>query len=180
MKVVVFYGTDCDDKTAWMPWLKQKLTSQEVDCLIPNLPTPENQTYHVWESVAKKFNICEDDVVVGWSTGAIFAVRYLYENKINVNKLILISGFNNYVGSVPSVDNINKDFFMKDVKVAKNIANKIVCIKSDNDPFISQQALDDFSKQLGAKTVNIISGGHFNSNAGYNEFPQLLSEITNY
>lgn len=42
MKVIIFYGTDCDDKTAWIPWLKEQLTNQGIECVIPNLPTPEN------------------------------------------------------------------------------------------------------------------------------------------
>ena len=141
MKVIVFYGTDCNDKTAWIPWLKEQLTKQGVECVIPNLPTPENQTYKSWAKITKNININDDDIIVGWSTGAIFSVRYLYENNIKVKKLILISGFNN------------------------------------DDPFISQQALNDFANELNAKTINILSGGHFNSNAGYNKFPELLSQI---
>lgn len=177
MKVIVFYGTDCDDKTAWIPWLKGQLTNQGIECVIPNLPTPENQTYRSWTKITKNININNDDIIVAWSTGAIFSVRYLYENNIKVKKLILISGFNNYIGNVPFVDNTNKDFFMNDVKVAKDVAEEIICIKSDDDPFISQQALNDFANELNAKTINIISGGHFNSNAGYNKFPELLSQI---
>ena len=177
MKVIIFYGTDCDDKTAWIPWLKEQLTNQGFECIIPNLPTPENQTYASWAKITKNIDINNDDIIVAWSTGAIFSVRYLYENNIKVKKLILISGFNNYIGNVPFVDNINKDFFMKDVKVGKNVADKIICIKSDNDPFISQQALNDFANELNAKTINILGGGHFNSNAGYDKFPELLSQI---
>lgn len=181
MKVIVFYGTECDDKTAWIPWLKEQLTKREgVECIIPDLPTPENQTYKSWAEITKSIDINKDDIIVGWSTGAIFSVRYLYENKIKVKKLILISGFNNYIGNVPFVDNINKNFFMKDVKVVQNIADEIVCIKSDYDPFISQQALNDFAKDLNAKTINILGGGHFNSNAGYNKFPELLSQIKDF
>ena len=66
---------------------------------------------------------------------------------------------------------------MKDIKVAKDVADDIICIKSDNDPFISQQALNDFAKDLNAKTINISGGGHFNSNAGFDKFPELLSQI---
>lgn len=47
---------------------------------------------------------------MAWSTGAIFSVRYLYENNIKVKKLILISGFNNYIGNMSFVDKINKNF----------------------------------------------------------------------
>ena len=40
-----------------------------------------------------------------------------------------------------------------------------------------QQALNDFANELNAKTINILGGGHFNSNAGYDKFPELLSQI---
>lgn len=178
MKVIVFYGTECDDKTAWIPWLKMKLNEINIECIIPNLPTPENQTYKSWSEITKNVCIDRDDVIVAWSTGAIFSVRYLYEHHIKVKKLILVSGFNNYVGNVPSVDNINKNFFMKDVKVAKVVADKIVCIKSDNDPFISQQALNDFANELNAKTINVLGGGHFNTDSKYAEkFEEILKHI---
>ena len=177
MKVIVFYGTECNNKTAWIPWLKEELHNQNINCIVPNLPTPQNQNYQTWSSVAGKIQFENDDIIVAWSTGAVFSVRYLFENKIFVKKLILISGFNNYVGNVPSVDNINKNFFLKDLKNVKNIANKIICFKSDNDPFISQKALNNFAKDLDAEIINIKNGGHFNSNAGYNEFPQLLKQI---
>ena len=178
MKVIVFYGTDCNENTAWIPWLKQELNNLNTECLIPNLPTPDNQNYINWSNITNNINIEQGDIVVAWSTGAIFAVRYLYENKIKVNKLILISGFNNYIGNVPSVDNINKNFFMRDVSMAhKCIAKEIVCFKSDYDPYITQDALNNFASQLGARVVNIINGGHFNQKAGFNKFTQLMDEI---
>ena len=72
MKVIVFYGTECDDKTAWIPWLKEQLSNQGIGCVIPNLPTPENQTYTSWAKITKNIDINVDDIIVAWSTGAIF------------------------------------------------------------------------------------------------------------
>jgi len=178
MKTIIFYGTDCNEKTAWIPWLNDELANRNVECIIPTLPTPQNQNFANWGGISDNLIFETDDIVVGWSTGAIFAVRYLYEKQIRIKKLILISGFNNYVGNVPFVDNLNKDFFMQDESVAQTIADEIVCIKSDNDPFITQNALESFAKNLNAKIVNIKNGGHFNSNAGYNKFVELLDEIT--
>ena len=150
-------------------------------CIVPNLPTPQNQNYKTWSSIIDGIPIDENDVIVAWSTGAIFIVRYLFEKNIKISKLILISGFNNYIGNVPFVDNINKDFFMADVGIAKDVAKKIICIKSNNDPFITQRALNDFATKLNAQLINIDNGGHFNCNAGYNSFA-LLKELiqTNY
>ncbi len=102
---------------------------------------------------------------------------FLFENFLNIKKLILVSGFNNYVGNVPSVDNINQDFFMHDLSPSQNIVDEIICIKSDNDPFISQEALIEFANELNAKIINIPNGGHFNTNAGFNKFDELLNLI---
>lgn len=158
MKVVLFYGTECDENTAWIPWFKSKLEESGIKFIIPNLPTPENQTYKNWSDIAEKIEINSDDVVIGWSTGAIFAVRFLFEHKLRVKKLILISGFNNYIGNVPKVDNINKDFFMKSLEEANTVANQIVCFKSDDDPFITQNALNSFASDLKAQLKNIAGG----------------------
>lgn len=177
MKLVIFYGTDCNSNTAWIPWLCEQLKSKNIDYIVPELPTPQNQTYKNWSNITNKIDITSQDMVIGWSTGAIFAVRYLFENKIKVKKLILISGFNNYVGNVPEVDNVNKDFFIKDEKVASGVAQKIICIKSNNDPFITQEALNSFANNLQANIINIQDGGHFNANAGYTKFEELLKLI---
>lgn len=67
---------------------------------------------------------------------------------------------------------------MRDVKIAKGVADKIICIKSDNDPFISQQALNDFANELNAKTINILGGGHFNADSKYAvKFEEILKYI---
>lgn len=136
-----------------------------------------NQSYSIWANILDKVSIDSDDIIVAWSTGAIFSVRYLFEHNIKIKKLILISGFNNYIGKVPQVDAINKDFFMNDVTVAKDVAKEIVCIKSDNDPYITQQALDEFAFKLEAKVVTIKNGGHFNANAGYTTFQEVIELI---
>ncbi len=177
MKVIVIYGTECDENTAWIPWLRKKLNDSGIECVVPSFPTPQNQTYQSWKNILKQYPIDKEDIVVGWSTGAIFSLRYLFENKMFIKQLVLISGFNNYIGNVPDVDKINKDFFMPDEGVAKNVAEKIVCIKSNNDPFITQKALTSFANNIGAEIVNIVGGGHFNLNAGYDKFEKLYQII---
>ncbi len=177
MKVILFYGTECNKNTAWLPWLKTKLEENGISCIIPDLPTPENQTYKNWAKIAEQIEINADDVVVGWSTGAIFAVKFLFLHKLKVKKLLLVSGFNNYVGNVPQVDTINKDFFVPTLENANLVANEIVCFKSDNDPFITQYALNSFAKNLKAQLKNIAGGGHFNLSSGFLKFEELFEEI---
>lgn len=59
--------------------------------------------------------------------------------------------------------------------MVKNM-NKIAFIRTGGQTGVDRAALD-FAKELDAKIINISGGGHFNSNAGYDKFPQLLSQI---
>lgn len=180
MKVVIIYGTDCNRETAWIPWLEKQLNTIGIECLIPNFPTPINQNYLTWSNIMDAIELKSEDIVVAWSIGAIFSVRYLYEHNLYVRKLINISGFNNYIGDVPFVDNINQDFFMKDESGAHQVAHEIICIKSDNDPFITQTALSQFAQNLNGKVISIKDGGHFNKQAGYLTFPLLVDLIRSH
>ncbi len=39
----------------------------------------------------------ENTIIIGHSTGSICALKYILENKISTKKLVLVSGFNNYL-----------------------------------------------------------------------------------
>jgi len=65
----------------------------------------------------------------------------------------------------------------KSLNEAKKLFNKAFCFVSDNDPYVPQNMSIDFSNQLSAKINTISNGGHFNKNAGYTEFYELLKVI---
>ena len=125
--------------------------------------------------------INEKTVMIGHSTGSICALKYILENKIKIDKLILVSGFNNYLS--PDENDIhnklNPTYYVSEDKISeiKKYVNKIVCIYGDNDPYIPQNVLHGFAKSIDAKEVIIHSGEHLNSNAGYNSFEEILEEI---
>ena len=43
MKIFFIHGFDGDENDNWFPWLREKLQNDEVEVIIPNFPTPENQ-----------------------------------------------------------------------------------------------------------------------------------------
>ena len=125
--------------------------------------------------------INEKTVMIGHSTGSICALKYILENKIEIDKLILVSGFNNYLS--PDENDIhnklNPTYYVGDeyIREIRKYVNEITCIYGDNDLYIPQEVLHSFAKSIDAKEVIIHSGGHLNSDAGYNSFEEILEEI---
>ena len=60
----------------------------------------------------------------------------------------------------------------------KEHANEIICIYSDNDPYVPYYLLDMFARCLANKVKVINGGGHFNADSGYGEkFEVVLKYI---
>lgn len=178
----ILHGSFGSNIENWFPWLKEKIDNKERLCTIPQFPINELQTYDNWKQLLDYYKnlgmINKDTVVFAHSIGCIFIIKYLLEQKIKVEKLILVSGFNNYY-LLEEFDKVNQSFFIeeKEENNIKEYVNKIITIYSENDPYISLEELARFTKAIGGESVIIKDGGHFNKTAGYTEFEQLLKYV---
>ena len=179
-----FMGSNIEN---WFPWFKEKIDSDNCLCVIPQFPIQiEYHIYDEWKKLLdvyyKEYKmINEESVMIGHSTGSICILKYILENKIKIDKLILVSGFNNYLS--PDRDDIhnklNPTYYVSDDEIGeiKKYVNKILCIYGDNDAYIPQVVFHKFAKSIDAKEIIIKGGGHLNSNAGYNSFEEILKVI---
>lgn len=105
----------------------------------------------------------------------------MIKNNIKVDKLILVSGFNDYFSSDKNDfhNTVNKTFYVSEDELSniKQLCNKIICIYGDDDPFIPQNVFSDLSAKLDAKSIIIHNGGHLNKDAGYDMFEEILKYI---
>ena len=179
-----FMGSNIEN---WFPWLKKQVDSKETLCVIPQFPIEvDKHSYNSWKKLLDVYNyeynmINSDTVIIGHSTGSICAIKYILENKIKINKLILVSGFNNYY---PNNEDelhrkLNPTYYVEEqhIKDINKYVEEIVCIYGDNDPYITQEALHEFAKFINAKEKIIHNGGHLNEDAGYIKFDEILKEI---
>lgn len=179
-----FMGSNIEN---WFPWLKQNIDSKERCCIIPQFPIElSKHNYNEWKKLLdvyyKDFNmINSSSVLIGHSTGSICALKYVLENEIKIDKLILISGFNNYYAPDENdIHNIiNPTYFVDDNKIKEinKYVNEIICIYGNPDPYISQDVFHHLANTLNAKEVIIKNGGHLNEESGYKEFKELLEYI---
>lgn len=171
----------------WFPWLKEKIDGQSKLCIVPQFPIElDYHTYNEWKKLLDVYNksykmIDENSVIIGHSTGSIFAVKYILENKIKIKKLILVSAFNNYLAQDNNDihNKINPTYYVDDdvLQDITKYVNQIVCIYGDNDPYIPQTVLHRFAKEIGAKEIIVHNGGHLNAEAGYIELTEILDEV---
>ncbi len=178
---IIIHGSFGSNKEHYLPWLENELKNRGFDVINLSFPIGVgNQTYENWEKVLNNYKekITPQTVFIARSIGPIFAIKYLMKNNLHINKLISISGFNNYSVDGGNYDKVNKTMFVKNLKKFKNYCNQVVCFYSENDPYVTLSALKHFEKQIANISINIKNGGHFNTDSGYGKgFKELLMFI---
>ena len=178
MNYIIVHGSFSTPDSNWFPWLKKELVERDLDVVVPQLPIGVgNQNYDNWSREFSKLLINEETVIIAHSIAPVFVCKYLIYNKIKVNKLIFVCGFNNYLGIDPDYDAVNTPMFLDNLSDIKNYCDNIVCYYSNNDPYVKYEAEKEFADTVATKQILIKDGGHINLEKGYKEFKDILEEI---
>ncbi len=184
----IVHGSFSSPYENWFGWLASEIEKtkpaemEEPICYVPQLPTGVgHQTYDNWEKCLKSYAdaglITENTIIFAHSIAPVFVCKFLIRNNIKVKRLVFVSGFNNYFGVSKEYDEVNKTMFLEHIERVKDFAEDIVCLYSNNDPYVSFEAENEFAKTVSNKQIIIDGGGHLNKSAGYTEFPKLLEFI---
>jgi len=184
----IIHGSFSNPYANWFPWLASEIEKtkpagkEDAICYCPHFPSGVGyQNYENWKNILKNYVdlglINEDTTIFAHSIAPAFICKFLIEQKIRVNKLIFICGFNNYFGVSEEYDVVNKTMFLEDVSKIKSYCDDIICIYSDNDPYVHFDAEKDFADNVATKQIIIKNGGHLNKSSGFEEFPQLKDYI---
>ena len=173
---VIIHGSFGSKDGNWFPWLKSKLEGKDVE--VPQMPVGvENQNFENWSKVLDGLNINENTTIIAHSIAPAFVCKYLITNKIKVNKLIFVCGFNNYTGIAPDYDAVNTPMFLDNLEEIKNYSNLIICFYSDNDPYVPFKVEKEFADTIANSQYVGPGGGHINSESGYTTFEEILSVL---
>lgn len=184
---LLLHGSFGSPFSNWLPYLKKEIESrfsisEEQNIYTPDLPVGVGyQNYDNWSKMLDVYvdaNILnEDTIIFAHSIAPIFISKYLVENKIKVKRLIFVCGFNNYFGINEDYDAVNKSMYFDNLSAIKNYCDDIVCLYSDNDPYVKYDAEKEFADTITEKQLVVSGGGHLNSESGYTEFAELLKYI---
>lgn len=179
----VFHGSFGSPYENWFPWLHGVLAARGDTCFAPPFPTPVGQTFESWARIVDAYRdnglLNEESTLVTHSSSAVFAVKYLTSRQVGISKLITVSGFNQFFSGNEDFDRINSEFFVteQDLKATNKYCKKAVSFLSSTDPYLPTGVLISFASTIGAETIDVPSAGHFNSAAGFAEFPQILEHL---
>jgi predicted alpha/beta hydrolase family esterase len=173
--ILILHGSFAEISDNWFQWLFQSLNVRKsYTVLLPQFPYGAEQSYNKWSAVLDGIPLDENTTVFAHSVAPIFICKYLNEHKKKIKKLISVSGFNGKIGNA-QYDEVNATFLLD--KINPKVADEIVCIYGDNDPYVPFEMLDSFAESLKAQKIIIKNGGHLNAESGFTEFPQLLNYL---
>ena len=75
----------------WFGWLQKELLKKGILTQTPEMPEPYRPVYKKWKEVFESFHLDSHSVLIGRSCGAGFLLRWLGENKIRIQKLVLVA-----------------------------------------------------------------------------------------
>ena len=157
---------------AWAAWLKAELEILGFETFFETMPDSINARAEYWLPFLKDhIKAGEHDMIIGYSSGAVAAMRYAEENKLKGS--ILISPCYTDTG-----DELEKQsgYYNTPWRWEKIRANqeKIALIWGDDDPYIPQEEFAHIAKQLDPMPIEIHGGKHFIERT---EFPELLLSL---
>ena len=160
---------------AFTPWLKKSLDEKGYETTFETLPDSVNARKKYWFGYLDHYiKLSPDDVLIGWSSGAVCGMRYAEQHKFKA--LILIGPHYTDLD-----DQLEKDsgYFDGewDWESIKNNVEKIYVFHSENDPYIPTQDFHHIIKNLNAQDMNIAGAGHFENSTEIPGLIDILSEL---
>lgn len=156
----------------WAPWLKSELEKLGFETFFETMPDSIIARSEYWLPFLKEHaHAGKNDVLIGWSSGAVAAMRYAEENQILGS--VLISPCYTDLGDDMEKQSGYYDKAWEWDHIKAN-QSKIALMWGDDDPYIPQSEFDFIASQLHPTTVKIHNGKHF---IEQDDFPELLGYV---
>lgn len=172
-RIVFLHGNQATHWSfAWTPWLKQQLESNGYTTFFETFPDSVIARSTYWLPFLREHvRAGENDVLVGWSSGAVAAMRYAETN--NIKGSVLIAPCTSDLE-----DELEKQsgYFDTPWNWSAIRANQghIALVHSDNDPYIPQEQFATVLAETGAQDILVPGAKHF---IEQDTFPEVLEHI---
>ena len=157
---------------AWAPWLKRELEKQGYETFFETFPDSVIARAKYWLPFLKDhIKAGENDILVGWSSGAVAAMRYAEENKI-LGSILVGPCYTDMGDELEKQSGYFNDPW--DWKSIRDNQKHIVLVYSDDDPFIPQEEFETIAENLKPEVIKIPGAKHF---IEQDTFPEVLDYI---
>lgn len=174
--LLILHGLNGKAGIFWQDWLANKCRSDGWNVLMPSLPNPTNPARYEWLDYIIKTtsNIdLENTWIVAHSLGVPAGLDFLetLEDKNHLKGFISVAGFYKPYGQ-----ELNEKFMKTktiNIKQIKELVEQRFVIRSNNDPYVDQYALEELAKDFNANDFLINNGKHFHKDEYADSFPLL-------
>lgn len=173
-RIIFIHGNQASEgwDFGWAAWLKSELNLRGYETVFETMPDSIICRQEYWlPFMQNQLKIGEQDVIVGWSTGAVAAMCYAQNHRIKGS--VLVS---------PSHTDLDDDLEKQsgyfdepwDWEAIKANQSKIGLFYGTDDPYIPQEQFNYISEHLKPQVHAIAGGEHFIERI---EFPELIQYI---
>ena len=177
MNIFLIHGAYGNGTENWFPWAKEELEKLGYNVIVPQFPTPDNQRLNEWMRVFKNYReyITKDTIFIGHSIGCAFILSILETLNLKIKGCILVAGFIESLQN-ETFDAINKTFIDKefDWKHIRNHCEQFYVLQSKDDPYVDFSRGITIAQNLKTMPIPYENAGHFNTQAGYSTFQDIL------
>lgn len=183
-KIYIVHCWDGTKDDGWYPWLDDKISNENNEVIRFNMPNTAHPKIEEWVAeLDKQVNdLGEKTYFVGHSIGCQTIMRYLERKNIDrIGGMLFVAP---WLDLLPEAINDDESYNVAypwihtpiDFEKIKRITNKITCIFSNNDYFVSLTQQDVF-KKLNAKIVIVNDKGHISADDGVEELDEIYDEL---
>ncbi len=179
MNFIIIHGTKAGPQSNWFPWLKETLEKAGHKVSVPQFPTPEDQDVDNWLDVLDDhIEDASNTILIGHSIGCALMFNALFGAEEAFKASFFVSPVLEDIGK-PEYDKLNKSFYEVELdwEDIKNHAGKVHILYGEGDAYVPKEQAEELQRHLQTRMTVIPRGGHLNSEAGFNEFPDLLKMI---
>ncbi|HEX8227041.1 MAG TPA: alpha/beta hydrolase [Candidatus Saccharimonadales bacterium] len=159
-------------QTPWTVWLKQKLDAKGHDTVFETMPDPELARSSFWlPHLQDVIKAGPQDVLIGWSSGAVAAMRYAETHKL-LGSILISPSYTDLGEESEKISGYYDDPWQWGA--IKSNQKKIALVFGDNDPYIPQSEFAYIAVHLGPEKLKLPGAAHFESRQ---DMPELLRYI---
>lgn len=176
MKIMLVPGNgNADMSEIWYPWIVKEFKKLDFEVIAKNMPDADLARKEFWlPFIEQQLKEDEKSILIGHSSGAVAAMRYAETHKLE--GIVLVSVCYTDLGDEKeAMSRYFNEPWQWDL-IKKNV-KWIVQFHSLNDPFIPIEEARFVHEKLDTEYYEYSDQGHFSSDVGKNEFPELLEAL---
>lgn len=187
-RVIIVHGWGFTPHDNWYPWLADELRAKGFEVLVPEMPDTLMPHIDVWvghlASVVGELD--EQTIFVGHSIGCQTIIRYLQTQNKKCAGAVFVAGWFHLDAAVIAdeiekygqiVRDISEEWIQTpiDFEKVREICSKIHAFLSSNEPYgcVDENKMV-YGEKLGAKVTILPEKGHFTTDDGVTEIPEIL------